>query len=261
MNLSENLQFIAIYIALYESFSDYVISCPKQLLDGERIIRSDLTDTIKEVELQHKKLKQKARNLLENESKYKLNPETLEKIRTIANYDYIKYTEDGYTSWLSPDYDRIINKRELVVNGKKQKNTLFNSIMFFVDNNVIEKEDFDTFLQIRELRNKLVHEMAKLMLIPTEENWRDMFEQLIRIYKRINNYWCVDFECSIAGEDMPTDISIDYDNIITVELYNILLAIDLMFNSKLVLDKKCMFLRGLYTSIYIPINGEESKFE
>ena len=129
--------------------------------------------------------------------------------------------------------------------------------MFFIDENALDENDFNKFLEIRDLRNKLVHEMPELILLPTEKTWKNMFEELIHMYKKVNNYWCVMLELSIAGNDMPQNIKIDFDNVITTDLYNLLISIDVLFNTKFVIDKQWIVFNGLYKGLCLPIINEK----
>lgn len=229
IELSERLSFISIFIALYESFSDYVIDCPRQLFNANAIIKSDQYEDIKKQD------------------------EIFKKRTVTSKYKYTKFTQDGYTQWLSPEYDKQIKSREIKVRNKNQKNILFNSIMFFIDKKALKENDFDTFLEIRDIRNNLVHKMAELIFYPIEMKWKDMFNELISIYKSINNYWCKEFELAICAEDVPKNIKIDFDNVITTDLYNLLATIDVKLNTNFVRDKKWMLFRGLYEGMCLPI--------
>lgn len=230
--LSERSIFISIYIALYESFSDYVIDCTKQLFNANIYIKSDQDEEIKKQD------------------------EIFEQRTKSSKYKYTKFTQDGYTQWLSPEYDKQIKNKEIKVSNKNKSKILFKSIMFFIDKKVLKENDFDTFLEIWDIRNDFVHKMAKLTLQPIEKKWKDMFNKLIYIYKSLNNYWCKEFELEICAEDIPKNIKIDFDNVITTDLYNLLVTIDLMLNTNFVKDKKWMLFRGLYEGMCLPIIEE-----
>lgn len=54
---------------------------------------------------------------------------------------------------LVPQYDKLIKSRKIKAKGKSYKNILLNSIMFFVEQEVLEKKEMEINL-IRNKRNK-----------------------------------------------------------------------------------------------------------
>lgn len=258
--IDRNLTFIAIFIAIYESFSDYVIECPRQLFEKE-MIRCDLQKKIQESDRRYKAQKQEAIQMLNNVDRSKLSLEQIERLELLAHYNYIKLEKDGYVQWLVPQYDKLIKSRKIKVKGKSYKNILLNSIMFFVEQEVLEKKEMEILLEIRELRNYLVHEMASLLMVPVKEEWEQLFYTLINLYKKINNYWCINFELAIVGNEIPKHFKLDVSNIITVDLRNLFLSIDMILGTKFVMDKKYVFFNGLYDGICLAIIDKNSSTE
>lgn len=252
--LAENLKFIALYVAMYESLEDYILECPKQLLGRNAMFREDCIDEIRKQEQIHREAKENARNFLLSADKSTIDKKMLDELETLAEYNYIKELENGYVQWLEPDYDRLINKRLLVFDGKKQKkpSKLYNSVIFFVDSGIIEQTDFEDFRAIRDLRNDFVHEMSKFIIREIEDRYRRLFDKLVELYIKINNYWSVEFELSIGGDDIPTDMVVDYENVITVDLYNLLLSIDILHKTKFVTTKTWVNYTGLYDCLMLP---------
>lgn len=257
--LSANLQFISLFIALYENFEDYVLECPKQLFEGGPHIRDDQTDKIKEVQDKHKKEKELSLEYLKSSDYETLNEEIRDNVEVVANYDYTKITRNGFVRWLSPEYDKLILKREISINGKLVKKPLYNSIMFLVDNGAIQETDFHEFIKLRELRNELTHKMGHYIISGIEDWQREKFSNLVKLYVKVNNFWSVEFELSISGDDIPQGIEIDYSNAIDTELYNLLVAIDVLQGTEFAMTKKWLQpLIGLYTCIMLPVEENEN---
>jgi hypothetical protein len=233
------------------------MECPKQLFEEDVHIRDSQTDKIKEVQERHRKEKELALEYQKRNDYETLDEKIRDEVELAAGYDYKKVTRNGFVSWLSPKFDKLILKRNISINGKLTKKPLYNSIMFLVDNGAINESDFQDFIEIRELRNELIHKMGTYIIGDIEDCHKAKFENLVKLYIRANNYWSVEFELSISGEDIPEDVEIDYDNVIDTELYNLLVAIDVMQCTEFVLRKKWLqppFI-GLYTCLMLPLKG------
>ena len=63
----------------------------------------------------------------------------------------------------------------------------------------------------------------------------------------------MEFECGIA-DGLPENA--DYENVITVKMYNLLLAIDILIGSNYLADRNYQHYLGLYESLTIPIKEE-----
>ena len=254
--IMQRLQFMALFIAVYESFEDYILECPKNFLDGSRIISKNASDYEKlcndEAERQKKEKESAKRHIISAESKCIQISES-DNAYIYANYDYQKISMDGITKWLSPKYDALIAKRLLTIKGKKQTkpSVLLNSLMFFGN---ITENDLDAFQIIKDKRNLFAHNMAELLItdVINLEN-STIFNNLINLYIRVNNYWSVGFECGIA-DDVPENA--DFENVINVKMYNLLLAIDALIGSNYLADRNYQHYMGLYESLMIPIKKE-----
>jgi len=100
-------------------------------------------------------------------------------------------------------------------------------------------------------RNEFAHEMAKHLFVGVinAEN-KAIFNSLINLYIKVNNYWSVELECSIT-DDVPDNA--DYENIITTDLYNLLSALDTLIGSNFLGDKKYQPYIGLYDALMVPL--------
>jgi len=243
---------MSLFIAIYESFEDYILSCPKNFFDGSRMVSASAG----EYEKVCKKEKERQTNEKIAAQKYIQEQEDIGNIvqKTHdafinANFDYKKVTEDGWTKWLTPEYDAHIEKKLLTINGVKQKkpNVLLNSLAFFGN---ITDVDIEVFQAIRTKRNEFAHEMAKYLVtgVINAEN-EATFGNLVNLYIKVNNYWSVELECSIA-DDIPHNA--DYENIITTDLYNLLSALDALIGSNFLGDRKYQLYIGLYDALMIP---------
>jgi|GEM_PF-6280541 len=83
------------------------------------------------------------------------------------------------------DYKNKIVKRQF---GRKP-NILLATISWFLDENVIEKNDYNTFLQIRKKRGVYVHEMSNKLCKGISKPDFQLFAKLLLLYQKLNS-WC-----------------------------------------------------------------------
>lgn len=254
--LMQRLQFMALFIAVYESFKDYILECPKNFLDNSYMISKDDSDykqLCKEEEERQKEEKEGAKWRIRSAEHRGIQISESDNDYIYANYDYQKITMDGITKWLSPKYDARITKRLLTIKGKKQTkpNILLNSLMFFGN---ITEDDIEAFRVITNKRNLFAHNMADLLTtdVCNSEN-STLFNNLINLYIKVNNQWSVEFECGIT-DDVPENA--DIDNIINVNIYNLLSSVDVLLGSKFLAGRNYHPFRMLYECLMIPLKKE-----
>lgn len=255
-DLLNSLQFVSLFIAIFESLRDYVIDCPKQLFGGCEIIRKDQIDKINEIEEKHKQDRIKAQQFLKECNKKEVSKERLKDIQCIAHYKHVKEENGDFVEWLSPEYRKLIFNRKVVIDKKQESSTTINSLMYFVDMKAITENDFNTFVELRKIRNNFVHRMQDYLFENVFAKHKKDFDKLISLYIKINNFWSTEFELSICGDDVPRDIEIDHINVITVELYNLLLAVDVLYNTNYMIGKEIRVLTGLYKCVVLPIKNK-----
>ena len=90
---------------------------------------------------------------------------------------------------------KIENKK---FNGKK--NIFLATMNWFVENGAINQEEFETLINIRNDRNKISHELLKLLYNDFDEVMVENFLKCIEIYKKIDNWWILNIETPISGE-------------------------------------------------------------
>ncbi len=139
---------------------------------------------------------------------------------------------------LSDEYKKIENKK---INGKK--NVFLAILDWFAEMGAISKEDFESFLEIRNDRNKISHELLKLLYNDSDEKMVQNFLKCIEIYKKIDKWWILNIEIPIAGEYNNDEIL--EDEVISGNLLMISIVLDNIYGTnsyKEIIDK----LRKIY---------------
>ena len=172
--LKDNLTFVSLFIAVYESMTDYVVSnvqfflCHYCIKDGK---------------------------------------------------ETYKQTSDYKT--------RIVNR---VVDDKGNKDKTKASFLWLVDYSAISQDDYNIFLCAKEIRNKYAHSLFDHLLSGVSEDDASCFLKMVSLYRKITNWWFVNFDAEIDGDLIPENAEVSEG----ISFMNILidLIIDVLYNGK-----------------------------
>ena len=174
--LQDNLTFIALYICLYESFTDTV----------ESHVKSFLCNKV----------------FLDNSGKPRYNQ--------------------------SKDYSEKIKKRP--VDDKGNHDPLKATMLWFVDCSAITQEDYNLFLELKELRNSFAHEITNHVWKGLYENHAKALLDLLNLYRKIEKWWINEIEIPIAGDEIPEGY--DEDAVTSGILFTFDMMINTLYNDK-----------------------------
>lgn len=128
----------------------------------------------------------------------------------------------------SGQYIEEIKKRS--VDDKGNHNTLKSTMLWFVENGALTQEDYNLFLELKQLRNSFAHEMTKYL-------WEGLYEQharalvnLLSLYHKITKWWIVEIEIPIACDDVPDGY--DADSVTSGVLVTFDMMINTLYNGK-----------------------------
>lgn len=114
--------------------------------------------------------------------------------------------------------DMMVNNDELVykesASYKKyvrilDKNVEDASLKWYVQENIITKEEFDTYQSIRKRRNDITHELLKNLNNGYIEADAVLFSKMLEIYAKIDKWWINEIEIPISRETIPDDYDKD----------------------------------------------------
>ena len=172
--LKDNMTFVSLFITVYESMTDYVVSnvydflCDWKVENGKEIY----TETVS----------------------YK---------------------------------ERIKNR---VVDEKGNKDKTKASFLWFVDYSAIPLEDYESFLSAKEVRNKYAHELFNVILTGVSEADVNCFFSMVSVFRKIANWWFVEIEAGIAGDEIPEGAELDKAQSFTNVVLD--MVIDVLYNGK-----------------------------
>ena len=94
------------------------------------------------------------------------------------------------------DYkDKIVNRRIPELNNNK--NIYYSSCLWLKENGVITENDVVELQKIRLHRNKIAHELPKLLIDSEHEVNLDLFEAIKKLLTKIEQWWIIEFEMLI----------------------------------------------------------------
>lgn len=77
------------------------------------------------------------------------------------------------------------------------------SMKWFVDNNAISKEDYQSYQKMRQRRNDITHELLKNLSDGFSEEDAKLFGQMIVLYNKLDKWWINEIEIPTSGEELP----------------------------------------------------------
>lgn len=129
--------------------------------------------------------------------------------------------EDGEIKYKHNDeYKRVIINRKIDDDGNR--NILKATLLWFVDQSAITKDDYDKFSQIKKLRNHCTHKMAEVIINSEMDDIAKGLADLFVLYYKIDNWWINEIEIPIRGEFKPGDYDEKAVTSVTFQLFNIM---------------------------------------
>lgn len=98
-----------------------------------------------------------------------------------------------YMAGFDIDGDVIDEKYETSVLSRN-KSPLYASLDWLVENEVIDKNDLESFERIKITRNSLVHELPSLVMGGADINHIERFQELVMLLRKIEVWWVVNLE-------------------------------------------------------------------
>lgn len=128
----------------------------------------------------------------------------------------------------SKEYIAEIKKR--TVDDKGNHNILKSTMLWFAENGALTQDDYNSFLELKQLRNSFAHEL-------TEHLWNGLYDKhvkalgdLLNLYRKIEKWWINEIEIPIAGDEIPEGY--DEDAVTSGILFTFDMMINTLYNDK-----------------------------
>lgn len=123
-------------------------------------------------------------------------------------YSFTKPVFNGTQDWL-PDKEEEKRYRDRVYHRIKKKDNNWDYELSFFDFmkefGLIDEKDYANLERIRKIRNDYSHEMTKVLFSEPIQDARALFDELIKIRKKSNEFWIREVEIPISADDRLLD--------------------------------------------------------
>ncbi|MEA4940169.1 MAG: hypothetical protein VB091_11345 [Christensenella sp.] len=152
----------------------------------------------------------------------------VDKIRGFLS-DGIHFNENGEITYIESERykSEIVNRKD---NESNKLGVLKSSMLWFVDNAAITMSEYEQFIEIRDQRNRFVHELTSFLLNGFNEPEIKMFFELLRIYKKIDKWWINEIEIPTSADDIPQDYDPNSVGSVISGMFDIM--VDVIFRGK-----------------------------
>jgi hypothetical protein len=131
------------------------------------------------------------------------------------------------------DGDVIDEKYETSVLSRN-KSPLYASLDWLVENEVIDKNDLESFERIKITRNTLAHELPSLVMGGADINLIERFQELVTLLRKIEVWWVVNLEIP-TNPDFDGE-EIDEEGIVPGPLLMIQIMLDVVSGNETLLN-------------------------
>jgi len=140
-------------------------------------------------------------------------------IDRIKSFYFIGFDESGWK--IDPKYKSDVLSRNT--------SPLYASLGWLQENDAIAESDISTFDKIRNCRNSLAHELAKITTGTMASDHIALFAELVALLRKIETWWIVNVEIPL-NEDFA-DVEIDVEGIVPGPVITVQLMLNIALGS------------------------------
>lgn len=105
------------------------------------------------------------------------------------------------------DKDEHLEYKKQVLDRNKSR--LYASLSWLTENEVLEQSDTEAFERLKNIRNKLSHEMFDLLPEADLLNVTDEINTIISLTRKIELWWFYNLDMAIDPDSYPADLDLD----------------------------------------------------
>ncbi len=139
-----------------------------------------------------------------------------------VKYFYFSGIKDGVEQF--KDYEQDVLNKVKSKNNKQIKATL----LWLKENEFITEAEEILFAEFTNTRNKLAHEMNRMLIDGFSEEIYKLYAEMINLFSKIERKWIIDIEIPINPPDIPYE-DINWDGITSINLEFIKIMTDIAF--------------------------------
>lgn len=139
-----------------------------------------------------------------------------------VKYFYFSGIKDGVEQF--KDYEQDVLNKVKPKNNKQIKATL----LWLKENEFITEAEEILFAEFTNTRNKLAHEMNRMLIDGFSEEIYKLYAEMINLFSKIERKWIIDIEIPINPPDIPYE-DINWDGITSINFEFIKIMTDIAF--------------------------------
>lgn len=139
-----------------------------------------------------------------------------------VKYFYFSGIKDGVEQF--KDYEQDVLNKVKSKNNKQIKATL----LWLKENEFITEAEEILFAEFTNTRNKLAHEMNRMLIDGFSEEIYKLYAEIINLFSKIERKWIIDIEIPINPPDIPYE-DINWDGITSINFEFIKIMTDIAF--------------------------------
>jgi len=142
-------------------------------------------------------------------------------IQQIQDFYTIGFNENGWL--ILPEYKEAILS--------KDKSPLYASLDWLKENKAINDEDIEKFNRIKDYRNRLAHELSRMLMEGLPFDIADKFNDMISLIVKIERWWIINVEIPTNPDFEGKYDEIDECKIISGPIFILKILIDVALGS------------------------------
>ncbi len=141
----------------------------------------------------------------------------------------IERLRDFYVSGFDKNGDTVIPEYYDIL--AKDKSPIYASLKWLKESKAITDEDIEKFNKVKECRNRLAHEIAKMLSEGLPQDFAERFHDMIALLDKIEKWWIINVEIP-TDPDLAENIdNMDLDGIIPGPIASLKMMLDVALGS------------------------------
>ncbi|WP_373974960.1 hypothetical protein NT239_15205 [Chitinibacter sp. SCUT-21] len=110
------------------------------------------------------------------------------------------------------------------------KSPIYASLYWLLERSAIDSNDIELFESAKKCRNNLTHEMLSYLSSGVDVDVEGEFQKMVKLLRKINIWWFVNFEMAIDPDAYPNDL--DIDTVVSGSEWSIQMMLDVALGSE-----------------------------
>jgi len=141
-------------------------------------------------------------------------------IERLRDFHVSGFDENG--DIVMPEYNDVL---------AKDKSPIYASLKWLKESEAITNDDIEKFNKIKECRNRLAHELVKMLAKGLPEDFAERFHDMIELLDKIEKWWIINVEIPTDPDLAEKIDNIDLDGIVPGPIASLKMMLDIALGS------------------------------